>query len=122
MRDAMRVLDRLVTAVAGAAVVLCVACSSPPTDIVATNTESTGDYHLANVRATDSLTADICVSDSGDAEDAAARVSQQLVNKGFRSMTLNVYTRDRNVGRATWTADNGFKFDKGSGQSGSPCR
>ncbi len=103
-------------------VLLAATGCSPDTDIVTTNTEAIGYYRLMNVTRKDTMTADVCVTDGGAAADIAGRVVQQEMNKGFRSVTLNLYTRERNVGHAVWTSDKGLQFDKGSGQTGSPCR
>ena len=82
------------------------ACAPPDTDIVATNTERVGDYSVAAARDRDTLHANVCIGIPGNASDIANRILQQLMSRGYRTITLDVYTpSQRPVQRVVWTPD-----------------
>jgi hypothetical protein len=89
-------------AVAGAS-----GCSQPQTDIVATNTERVGDYDVVAARNGDALHASVCLSDPDRGNGVADRVLQQLMSRGYRQITLDLYTaRQQPVQRVVWTPKN----------------
>src|SRR5689334_17986546 len=81
-------------------------CAPPDTDIVATNTERVGDYSVAAARDGDTLHANVCVGAPGNATDIANRVLQQLMSRGYRTITLDMYAPpQRPIQRVVWTPD-----------------
>src|SRR3569623_1835654 len=67
-----------------------IGCSSPFTDIVATNTEDVGPFEVVSASANDGgLTATVCIADAAHAEAVAAHVIEQRLNHGYASMTLH---------------------------------
>lgn len=93
----------LVFTVATAALV---GCAPPDTDIVATNTEQVGDYSVGGARAGDTLHANVCIGVPGHANDIANRVLQQLMSRGYRTITLDLYAPpQRPLQRVVWTPD-----------------
>jgi hypothetical protein len=82
---------------------LSFACS-PMTDIVATNTEGTGDYAVKSTRVSDNmLSVDVCVANPDRAADVASRIVRQLLNHEYRMVTLNVASPAGPVGRFLWS-------------------
>src|SRR3954451_18858432 len=82
------------------------ACAPPDTDIVATNTEAVGDYSVVAARDGDTLHANVCVSVPARANEVAHRVLHQLMSRGYRSITLDIYERPQQpVQRVVWTPD-----------------
>jgi hypothetical protein len=81
-------------------------CAPPDTDIVATNTERVGDYSVVAARDGDTLHANVCVGVAANAGDIAHRVLHQLMSRGYRTITLDLYTPpQRPVQRVVWTPD-----------------
>jgi hypothetical protein len=81
-------------------------CAPPDTDIVATNTERVGDYSVVAARDGDVLHASVCVGLARHANDVADRVLRQLMGRGYRTITLDLYARpERPVHRVVWTPD-----------------
>jgi hypothetical protein len=82
------------------------ACAPPDTDIVATNTERVGDYSVVGERDGDALHASVCVGVPARASDVADSVLHQLMSRGYRTITLDMYAPPRRpVQRVVWTPD-----------------
>lgn len=81
-------------------------CAQPDTDIVDTNTERTGDYSVVAERDGDVLHANVCIGDAPHADDVAHRVLNQLMSRGYHTITLDMYAPpQRPVRRVVWTPD-----------------
>lgn len=94
-------IKRLAAGIAFSA--LTVGCT-PMTDIVATNTEGTGDYAVRSTHVSDdALAADVCVANPDRAAEVADRIVRQLLNHGYRSVTLNIGAPTGPVGRFAWS-------------------
>jgi len=80
------------------------ACAPPDTDIVATNTEAVGEYDLAATRDGDALRANVCLAQPERADSVADNVLHQLMSRGYKSITLDMYAAPaRPVRRVVWT-------------------
>jgi len=80
------------------------ACAPPDTDIVATNTEAVGEYDVLAARDGDALHAAVCLTRPKRASRVADRVLQQLMSRGYRTITLDMYAAPgRPVQRVVWT-------------------
>jgi hypothetical protein len=81
-------------------------CAPPDTDIVATNTEQVGDYYVVATHDGDTLHANVCIAVPRNASDVANRVLQQLMSRGYRTITLDMYApTQRPVQRVVWTPE-----------------
>src|SRR3954463_7702284 len=79
------------------------ACAPPDTDIVATNTERVGDYSVVAERDGDALHANICVGGPARATEVADHFLQQLLSRGYHTITLDMYVPpQRPVQRVVW--------------------
>ena len=82
------------------------ACAPPDTDIVDTNTERVGDYSVVAERDGDALHANVCIGDPPRADLVAHRVLDQLMSRGYHTITLDLYAPpQRPVQRVVWTPD-----------------
>ena len=99
-RPALRVVAfALATAAASA-------CAPPETDIVDTNTERVGDYSVVAARDGDALHANVCVAVPANASSVAHRIVHQLMSRGYRTITLDLYAPpQRPVRRVVWTPE-----------------
>jgi len=76
------------------------AACTPPTDIVSTNTEDTGNYHVVSSAVhDDTLEADVCVDIPRRADEVAARIVHQLANHGYSRIVLNVASPGEPIAR-----------------------
>jgi hypothetical protein len=93
-------IKRLAVAAAASAVSAC----TPMTDIVATNSEVTGDYAVRSRTISDNvLAADVCVADPHRAAEVADSIVRQLLNHGYREVTINMASPAGPAGRFVWT-------------------
>ena len=103
-----------------------VACSSPPTDIVATSTEAIGEYHVTEAHRNERLVMRACVADGADTDQIAARIVQQLVNHGYSGIELELIGRAAEGGGAavtkvTWSRTQGRRVEGHSRAAANPC-
>jgi hypothetical protein len=101
------------------------ACSRPVTDIVATNTEGVGQYTVVARAANDTLHAQVCLEPSADAEGIAERVVHQVMNHGYHTITLDLFSpRDAataDVTHVVWTAAAGHRVTGREADQKNPC-
>jgi hypothetical protein len=102
-------------------------CSTPPSDIVATSTESTGEYQVVDVRRSDRLFVRACIGENTDPERVGARLVQQLVDHGYAGIDLELIAPARGheprsvVTRITWSPTEGRRQAARTEEAGRPC-
>jgi hypothetical protein len=107
---------------------LSVGCkgSSQVTDLESSNTQDVGAFEIANAHANgDRLTAQVCVSRAGSADDISDRVLHELMNKGYSRIDLEMFS---NTGKGTterrqvsWTPAQGKQIQAAASTGENPC-
>jgi hypothetical protein len=102
------------------------ACSPPTTDIVATNTEATGDYRVIDARRDGGLFLRACVVPGGDHDHIGARITQQLLNHAYPRVEIELLepaadARSASVTRFTWTPGTGPRSEGRTRSDQNPC-
>jgi hypothetical protein len=103
------------------------ACSTPLTDIVATSTERTGEYQVAQARRADGrMSLDVCTAPGANIDGIAERIVQQLLNQGYTDVTLELGPPASevrsSVTRVTWTRDQGRRVESVEPGNRQRCR
>ena len=87
------------------------------TDIVATNTEDTGDHEIRSTTISDNgLAADVCIANPHRAAEVAHRIVRQLLNHGYQRVTINMASPAGSAGRFVWS-----ETGERSGRGGAPA-
>jgi len=108
-------LASMVAVAAGSA-----ACERPKTDILNTTSEDIGNYTVAPTSSSDGqFSAHVCVDRAGSTDEIVRRITQQLANHEYSTITLDVYTREQPVGRYVSSRSNEERSTLGSDSN--PC-
>lgn len=78
-------------------------CGTPRTDIVATTTEDVGEFHVQSSDSGGQLVGQVCIEKRQHADEIVGRIIQQLANHHYRSITLDVFSKEQPLGRYVWT-------------------
>jgi hypothetical protein len=121
-----KTFDKLFSAAVLSLLFVTSACSRPFTDITATSSEDVGPWDVANAKVNaETLTADVCMSDIDAADMVSDRLLLQLRNKGFRNITLAMYSVEGKNGaqrrEVTWSPDRGKQLSPASQAGQDPC-
>lgn len=115
LRTSCWLLATIVAVAAGSA-----ACERPKTDILNTTSEDIGNYSVAPTNSSDGqFSAHVCVDRAGSTDEIVRRITQQLANHEYRTITLDVYTREQPVGRYVSSRSNEEHSTLGS--ESNPC-